>query len=125
MSSLIEIVISVFILIGVGLNLLASLGLLRLPDVYTRLHAATKSATLGVMALLTAGVLYFAFEDQVFVGKMFLGIIFVFLTSPVSGHMIARAAYKSGVSMSDKSVQDDLEYSDSFTSRSREEHTEG
>lgn len=122
---MIDLVISLLIIVGVFLHLAASFGLVRFPDVYTRLHAATKSATLGVMSLLAASVFYFAFADTVFVGKIFLGILFVLLTSPVGGHMIARAAYKSGVELTKTSVQNDLEYSDSFTSKRKKEEAEG
>jgi multicomponent Na+:H+ antiporter subunit G len=108
---LIEIVISILILLGVFLTIVGSIGLLRLPDVYTRLHAVTKSATLGVIFLLSSAVIYFLAADSIFVGKLFLGIVFIFLTSPVAGHMIGRAAYKSGVKLSETSVQDDLQYS--------------
>jgi multicomponent Na+:H+ antiporter subunit G len=108
---LIEIVISLLILIGVFFSVVGSVGLIRLPDVYTRLHAVTKSATLGIIALLSSVVLFFLGTDHVFTGKIFLGILFVFLTGPVAGHMIGRAAYKSGVKLSDKSVQDDLKFS--------------
>jgi multicomponent Na+:H+ antiporter subunit G len=110
-SSLIEVVISILILIGVFFSLVGSIGLIRLPDVYTRLHAVTKSATLGVISLLSAAVVFFIGADSLFIGKLFLGILFVFLTAPVAGHMIGRAAYKSGVKLSDKSVKDDLKFS--------------
>jgi multicomponent Na+:H+ antiporter subunit G len=116
-SSLIEIVISILILIGIFFTLVGSLGLLRLPDVYTRLHAVSKSATLGIISLLSAAVLYFIGADNLFIGKLFLGILFVFLTAPVAGHMIARAAYKSGVKLTGKSVRDDLQYSKAHQER--------
>jgi multicomponent Na+:H+ antiporter subunit G len=118
-SSLIDLVISILILLGAFLSIVGSLGLIRLPDVYTRLHAVTKGATLGVIFLLTAAVLYFLYEDNVFVGKLFLGILFTFLTAPVAGHMIGRAAYKTGVGLSDLSVQDDLKYSEEHKKRIR------
>jgi multicomponent Na+:H+ antiporter subunit G len=96
------------VLIGTVLSLLSSLGFLRLPDVYTRSHAATKSITLGILFILLSTFLYFMFvHDQVSV-RLLLGIIFVFLTAPVTGHLIARSAYRFGVKLSDSSIQDEL-----------------
>lgn len=105
-----EIVISIFIIIGTFFVLSGSLGLLRFPDVYTRLHAATKSATLGVAGVLIASFLFFLFDEQVVSGKLLVGIVFVFLTAPVGGHMISRAAYHAGVEPTDKTIQDDLKH---------------
>lgn len=57
---------------------------------------------------MLAVFLYFQFIEGVFSGKVLLTIVFVFLTAPVAGFMIARSAYNVGVELSDKSVQDDL-----------------
>ncbi|GEL08647.1 monovalent cation/H(+) antiporter subunit G [Salisediminibacterium halotolerans] len=104
---MIEIVISIFLLTGAGLSVLGSIGIIRFPDVYGRLHAATKSATLGVISIITGVFLYFLMNG-IFVGKLLLTIIFVFLTAPVAAFMIARSAYNTQVKMSDQSNQDDL-----------------
>jgi multicomponent Na+:H+ antiporter subunit G len=103
-----EIVISLFIIIGTFFIISSTIGILRFPDLYTRLHAASKSGTLGVASILIGSFLFFLFEENVVSGKLLLGIIFVLLTAPVSGHMLARAAYISGVPLWHKSVQDDL-----------------
>ncbi|QOY36229.1 monovalent cation/H(+) antiporter subunit G [Anaerobacillus isosaccharinicus] len=105
---MIEIVISAFILLGAFLSLLGSIGILRFPDVYGRLHAATKSATLGVISIMLAVYVHFHFIEGVFSGKVLLTIFFVFLTAPVAGFMISRSAYNVGVELWDKSTQDDL-----------------
>jgi multicomponent Na+:H+ antiporter subunit G len=97
-----------FILIGAFLSLVTAFGLIRLPDVYTRNHAASKSATMGVMLVLLGTFLYFWFIEHHFNSRLLLGVVFIFLTSPVAGHLIARAAYNSGVKLSDRTVQDDL-----------------
>ncbi|UTR09315.1 MULTISPECIES: monovalent cation/H(+) antiporter subunit G [Evansella] len=104
-----EIVISIFLLIGGGLSLLGSIGIIRFPDVYGRLHAATKSATLGVISIMIGVFLYFLILEGIFVGKVLLTILFVFLTAPLAGFMISRSAYRVGAELSDKSIQDDLE----------------
>ncbi|MFS0727396.1 monovalent cation/H(+) antiporter subunit G [Paenibacillus sp. 1P07SE] len=103
-----EPIIAILILIGAVLSALSAFGLIRLPDVYLRSHAATKSATLGVLCVLTGGFLYFMLFERLISAKMVLGIVFVFITAPVAGHLIERAAYMSGVPMWQKSVRDDL-----------------
>lgn len=97
-----------FILLGAFLSLVTAFGLIRLPDVYTRNHAASKSATMGVMLVLVGTFLYFWLIEHHFNSRLLLGVLFIFLTSPVAGHLIARAAYNSGVKLSDRTVQDDL-----------------
>ncbi|WP_152549427.1 Na+/H+ antiporter subunit G [Geomicrobium sp. JCM 19038] len=106
---MIEIIVAILVLIGVALALISAFGLIRLPDVYTRSHAATKSATLGVLVTIIGAFLFFGLSEGVYSVRLILGIIFVFLTAPVAGHLICRAAYRSGVSLSKESVQDDLE----------------
>lgn len=104
----ISIAIGVVILIGALFNLLAGFGILRLPDVYTRSHAATKSATIGVIFILTGAFLFFWLDEGHVSVRLLLGIVFVFLTAPVGGHLIGRAAYRTKVPLSELSVQDDL-----------------
>ncbi|MFE8702381.1 monovalent cation/H(+) antiporter subunit G [Cytobacillus sp. FJAT-54145] len=108
MTEIVRIFIGAFIGIGAFLSLVTAFGLIRLPDVYTRNHAASKSATLGVMSVLLGTFLYFYLEEGHFNSRLILGIVFIFMTSPVAGHLISRAAYHSGVKLWDKSVRDDL-----------------
>jgi multicomponent Na+:H+ antiporter subunit G len=103
-----EVIIVILILLGSLLSLFSAFGLVRLPDVYTRSHAATKSATLGVICVLTAAFVYFLMFEGYLSARLVLGILFVFLTAPVAGHLICRAAYRSQVPLWEKSVQDDL-----------------
>lgn len=103
-----EIVAAGLILIGTLFGLFSAIGLIRLPDVYTRSHAASKSATLGVLCVLLGTFLYFLFVDGYVSIRLILGIFFVFLTAPVTAHLICRAAYRSGVPLVKDSVQDDL-----------------
>ncbi|WP_396136027.1 monovalent cation/H(+) antiporter subunit G [Bacillus sp. NEB1478] len=106
---MIKIVISIFLVIGTFIILSGTIGVLRFPDVYSRLHAATKSSTLGVSGVLIGSFLYVLSDMGVFSGKLILGILFVLLTAPVGGHMISRAAYRSGVPLSEKTVYNQLE----------------
>lgn len=104
----VEIVVSMFILIGIVFSFLSAIGLIRLPDVYTRAHAVSKSANLGVLCILFGTFLYFLIVDSYFSIRLLLGIFFVFLTSPVVAHLLNRAAYLSNVALAEESVQDDL-----------------
>ncbi|NMO98209.1 monovalent cation/H(+) antiporter subunit G [Paenibacillus lemnae] len=103
-----ELLIGLLVLFGAVLSVVSAFGLIRLPDVYLRSHAATKSATLGVLLILTGAFLYFMIYVEHTSAKLILGIIFVFITSPVAGHLNGRAAYRSGIPMWDKSRFDEL-----------------
>lgn len=103
-----EWIAAVVILFASMMSLASAFGLIRMPDVYTRSHAATKSSTLAVMLALVGAFLYFfAHEGEVSV-RLLLGIVFVFLTAPVAGHLICRAAYRSGVPLAEQSGEDAL-----------------
>ncbi|CAM4268433.1 monovalent cation/H(+) antiporter subunit G [Listeria booriae] len=97
MSVTIEIIISVMILLGASLSILAAIGVIRLPDVYTRTHAAGISNTFGVSLLLFATVGYFFHTGQGFNARVLLAILFIYLTTPIASHLINRAAYDTGV----------------------------
>jgi len=101
-------IIGYLILQGALLSLIAAIGVVRLPDPYTRNHAASKSATLGIISILLGLFLYYLLIDHHANSRVLLGIIFVFITAPVAGHLISRAAYNIGVPLWNKSVQDDL-----------------
>nr|WP_245864416.1 monovalent cation/H(+) antiporter subunit G [Paenibacillus donghaensis] len=103
-----ELLFALLILTGALLSAVSAFGLIRLPDVYLRSHAAAKSATLGVLCVLSGVFLYFAFFLDYISAKLLLGIVFVFLTSPVAAHLNGRAAYRSGVPLWNRRVQDDL-----------------
>lgn len=85
----------VFIAVGVFFMFVASLGILRLPDLYSRLHAPTKAATLGLACLLLALALVLPFGAVI--TKAVLALLFIAATAPVGAHILARAAYRSGV----------------------------
>ena len=104
--SLSEIVTLVLATIGVVFMLLAAIGLLRLPDLYTRVHATGKAGTLGIAGVLLAVAVHHG--DLVVAAKMIALIAFFFLTAPVAAHMLDRAAYLTGVKRAPQTVQDDL-----------------
>ncbi|MDX5474246.1 MAG: monovalent cation/H(+) antiporter subunit G [Bacillaceae bacterium] len=101
-------IIGGIVILGSLLSLVTTIGLIRLPDVYCRSHAASKSATLGVLFVLIAALLYFWIADNYFSARLILGIVFVFVTAPVAGHLITRAAYYTDVKLAENSIQDDL-----------------
>lgn len=94
---ILNIVISLFILSGTFFLLSSSIGVVRFPDVYTRLHAATKASTLGIAGILIGAFLYLYVSHSIVSGKLLLAIVFTMLTAPVAGHMISRAAHQNGV----------------------------
>lgn len=108
-TTIIEIIVSILVITGTLMSLISSLGILRLPDVYNRAHASTKSATLGILSILLGTFFYFLFTHGVSSIRLLLGIAFVFLTAPVGGHIIIRSAHRSKVPLADTSVQDDLQ----------------
>jgi multicomponent Na+:H+ antiporter subunit G len=94
------------LVLGSAFSLLAALGLLRFPDVYTRLHAATKAGTVGAGFVLLAVV--FASFDLSISLRALGGIAFIILTSPIAAHLLARAAYLSGDRPSNITVVNEL-----------------
>ncbi len=88
---MLDIIISIFLILGAGFALVGSIGLLRLPDFYTRLHGPTKATTLGLGALLIASMIYFSSRGEVSLHEL-LVTLFLFMTAPVSAHLLAKAA---------------------------------
>ena len=103
-----EFVGAFLILTGGIASVISVFGLIRLPDVYTRSHAATKSSTLAVLLTLSGTFIYFWLSEHFISVRVLLGIVFVFLTAPVAGHLIIRAAYRSKVKLADISTEDEL-----------------
>ena len=85
-------VVAAFVVIGATFTLIGSFGLARLPDFYMRLHGPTKATTLGVGALIGASIVYFSVRQEGLNLQEFLLTLFLFLTAPVSAHLVARAA---------------------------------
>ena len=88
------VVIAVLLLLGACLTFVAALGLFRLPDLYTRMHAASKAGTAGSGLLLLAVAIQSG-EGDTWI-KCLLAIVFFFLTAPVSAHLLAKAAVRRG-----------------------------
>jgi len=90
-ATLVDWLTGILLLLGAGFALLGSIGLVRLPDIYTRLHGPTKATTLGIGCILLASVLFFSTRQGLSLHEVLVSL-FLFLTAPVSAHLIARAA---------------------------------
>lgn len=102
---MIDAIVAVFWLVGAAFALLAAVGVLRMPDVFTRMQASTKASTLGLGCLLVGAAVHLADFAGV-VRAASIGA-FVLLTSPVAAHVIARAAYISEVPLWEGTRVDD------------------
>jgi multicomponent Na+:H+ antiporter subunit G len=96
----------VLMLAGAFLMLVAALGVLRFPDLYMRVSAATKASTLGVGFLLL--YLSFHFYELGIISRALATIAFVVITSPVAAHLISRSAYLTGTPLWEKGIADEL-----------------
>jgi multicomponent Na+:H+ antiporter subunit G len=101
-----EILTSLLLLLGSFLCLMAALGIVRLPDALTRMHAATKAGTLGVGLLVVAEVVFY--RDLGISLRAATIIFLLLLTTPVAAHLIGRASYLSGVQLSNRTWIDEL-----------------
>jgi multicomponent K+:H+ antiporter subunit G len=88
----IELLASLLLVAGGAFALVGAIGLVRLRDLYTRLHAPTKASTLGVGGALLASMLVFGWTGQRLVIHELLITVFVFLTAPISAHLLIRSA---------------------------------
>lgn len=91
MNTLLEVLVSAFLLLGAGFALIGSWGLAKLPDFYTRLHGPSKASTLGVGGVLIASVIYFAGRGSFSLHEVLI-TLFLFISTPVSAHLLAKAA---------------------------------
>lgn len=99
-------VATVPLLLGVVLMGLGAAGLLRMPDVYTRAQAASKTSTLGLALVFLSVALHFG--DLASVTQAVAVVVFAFLSVPVAAHMITRAAHRAGIDPWPEGARDDL-----------------
>jgi len=113
----VNVITYVFIVIGSFFNMIGSVGLHRFPDVYTRLHAATKCTTFGAIFLIVAVMIQsvsvwwvegISSPQSVLTLHAFIVLVCILLTNPTGAHAIARAAHRSGIKPA-RAVVDDLE----------------
>jgi multicomponent Na+:H+ antiporter subunit G len=89
------VVVTALVVVGTFFLFVGTVGLLRLPDVYNRMHATSKAATLGASSILFAGFVYFGPGGEGLTSLV--GILFLFLTAPTGAHVTSRAAQKMGI----------------------------
>lgn len=89
---MLEATLSVLIVIGALFTFIGALGLARMPDFHTRLHGPTKATTLGVGSLLIASMIHFSTQGDGVSFHEILVTLFLFITAPVSAHLLSKAA---------------------------------
>ena len=109
MNAVIDVAAAVLLLSGSVLAVLAGVGLQRFPDVFARIHAATKATTLGLVLIVAGAALSIGDAgDAGDAAKLALVAVLQFVTAPVSAHMVGRASYRAGTEMSDHTAIDEL-----------------
>lgn len=106
MSILVQVIVSFLLLLGTIIMILGSLGVLRFGDVFLRMHAATKSGTLGIGFLLAGVALYFG--EAIITTKLLALTVIYFLTSPIGAQVLAHAAHVSRTPLVEETWIDEL-----------------
>jgi len=106
MTEIVLLITAILLLVGSAFTLVASIGLLRLPDLYTRMHAASKAGTMGSCLMLIALAIHSS--DIGTMSRALAGVVFILLTAPVSSHLLAKAAYTVGYRLHASSVRDEM-----------------
>jgi multicomponent Na+:H+ antiporter subunit G len=109
-TAVVDVLAAVLMIAGSALALIAAVGLFRMPDAYSRIHVATKPATLAVVCTVGAAVL--RVPDLAPTTKLLLAVLLQFWTAPVASHMLGRAAHASGLRPAEPWVVDDLQAAD-------------
>lgn len=102
MDTWIEALVALFLLIGSLFALIGAIGLYRLPDFFMRLHGPTKASTLGVGGMVIASLIYFSSRGEGVSLHELLIALFLFITAPVSAHMLAKAALQQKLRISEQ-----------------------
>ncbi|MCP4062430.1 MAG: monovalent cation/H(+) antiporter subunit G [Gammaproteobacteria bacterium] len=101
-----ELLVSFLLILGAAFMVLASIGVLRLPDLPTRMHATTKAGALGAMLIMAS--VAFHFGDSTVAARAIAIVVFIFLTAPIAAHVIGRAGYFTGIELWEGTVKDEL-----------------
>jgi multicomponent K+:H+ antiporter subunit G len=104
-----EAILASLIFLGAFFTLVGSIGLIKLPDFYMRLHGPTKATTLGVGSILLASAIHFSLNAEGVSLHEILVTLFLFITAPVSAHLMAKAAIHIKVKQVDRTRQIGLE----------------
>lgn len=103
---IIEVIVSFFLLVGAAFALIGSIGLLRLPDFFSRLHGPSKATTLGVGGMLIASAIHFSVGPGTSLHEVLVAL-FLFMTAPVSAHMLCKAALHLRVEVVSEGYEED------------------
>ncbi|MDP1558680.1 MAG: Na+/H+ antiporter subunit G [Nitrosomonas sp.] len=114
---MLDYLLSFLILTGAIFTFVGSLGLVRLKDFYTRLHGPTKATTLGVGCLLIASAIYFSNREAGMSLHEVLITLFLFITAPVSAHMLAKAGLHLGLPSLAKTPEEKIPEKDNETTK--------
>jgi len=102
-----DLIAAALMLLGAFFSLVSGLGAVRMPDLFMRMHAATKAGTLGAGLVLAAAL--FVFGTTAVATKAALVFLFLLLTAPIGAHVLGRAAYFDGVPLWDRTEVDALQ----------------
>jgi multicomponent Na+:H+ antiporter subunit G len=102
----VSVLVAALLVLGALFMVLAAVGLVRLPDVYLRLSATSKAATLGASLVLLGAALHFG--TAAVVGRAVVIVAFLFLTAPLAAHAIGRAGYRRGSPLWTGTIADEL-----------------
>jgi multicomponent Na+:H+ antiporter subunit G len=105
-NTVVDVLAAALMLAGAVIAVIAAIGLHRLPDVYARMHVATKPATLGITLCLTGAALQA--DSTSIATKLVLAVIFQLVTTPAAGHLLGRAAHAARAPVSDYTFMDEL-----------------
>ena len=92
----------IFIFLGVIAFVVSAIGLVRMPDIYTRMHAGTKTTTIGMLLVILGTVCI----EPTWAWKLILLAIFILLTNPLSSSVIARASHKDGATLESDALKE-------------------
>lgn len=115
MDLLWAIVVAFILLAGALFSLIAAIGVVRLPDLYSRMHAASKAGTVGSGLLLLAVGIHS--QDMSILARALAGFVFFVLTAPIAAHLLARASHKAGHHLTEPSIRDELRLQEQIAKR--------
>ena len=102
---MIEILTSLLLLLGAFLMMLSGIGIIRMPDLLTRMHATSKAGALGI-GLMACGYMVFYSDETSLVVRALAMVVFVIVTAPIAAHVLARAGYFVGIELWEGTIKD-------------------
>ena len=109
LPALLELLLSALIVFGAALVLIGSIGLVKLPDFFTRLHAPTKATTLGMGSLLIASLIFTSYVTGDLHVQQLLITLFLFITAPIAAHMLAKTALHLRIQTVERTANPELQ----------------